>query len=354
MVESQLVALNISRRAMLRISAAATAALVLPGSIAVAQSAGSAGSSGESSGDQERVRRAIRGGLEWLAEKQREDGSFNTGKYGGDPAIVALAGQAFLAAGSAPGRGNYGAALRRAVDYLQGHVQPTGYLHVRSAASTMYGHGYATAFLAAAYRAAMDEALRTTIASAVELLVDSQSDEGGWRYVPKTGAGADVSVTSCQLLALTAAKEAGIEVPDETIDRAVAYLTDCQNEDGGFRYLRRGGASGLPRSAAALAALEASGRTMRDILARGREYLNSHRETSGDAWQKAHFYYAVYFSVQAMGRASNEGWENWRERLTEAVLASRRDDGSWQDENVGPAYATAVACYVLNYPEFGK
>ena len=38
-------------------------------------------------------------------------------------------------------------------------------------------------------------------------------------------------------MALAAARDAGIDVPKETIDRAIDYVKKSQNGDGGFRYL---------------------------------------------------------------------------------------------------------------------
>ena len=69
----------------------------------------------------------------------------------------------------------------------------------------------------------------------MKLIVGSQNKEGGWRYLPKVGD-ADLSVTVTQLMALAAARDAGVDVPKETIDRAIDYVKKSQNGDGGFRY----------------------------------------------------------------------------------------------------------------------
>src|SRR3954449_12383964 len=51
---------------------------------------------------------AIQKGLGWLARSQNADGSFGSGTYRGNIAVTSLAGLAFMAAGSSPGRGPYG------------------------------------------------------------------------------------------------------------------------------------------------------------------------------------------------------------------------------------------------------
>ena len=57
-------------------------------------------------------------GLAFLAEHQHDDGSFGSGGYSRNVAVCALAGMAFLSAGSTPGRGQYGKNVSRAVDFI--------------------------------------------------------------------------------------------------------------------------------------------------------------------------------------------------------------------------------------------
>jgi len=49
--------------------------------------------------------RAINSGLAWLGRSQNSDGSFGNGTYRGNIAVTSLAGLAFMASGSSPGRG---------------------------------------------------------------------------------------------------------------------------------------------------------------------------------------------------------------------------------------------------------
>lgn len=76
------------------------------------------------------------------------------------------------------------------------------------------------------------------------------------------GDDADLSVTVCQVMALRAAHNTGVFVPKATIDRAIEYVTRCQNDDGGFAYMANvDGESRFPRSAAALVAMYKPGFT---------------------------------------------------------------------------------------------
>ena len=84
---------------------------------------------------------------------------------------------------------------------------------------------------------------------ATDLIISSQNDEGGWRYQPRP-QDADVSVTVMQLVALRAAKNAGIRVPKRTFDLAIQYVKSCAMPNGGFLYQPGIGEDGYARSAA--------------------------------------------------------------------------------------------------------
>src|SRR5438270_11563427 len=63
------------------------------------------------------ARPAVEKGLKYLASRQQEDGAFATSGYGRNAAVVALAGMAWLADGSTPGRGPYGEQVGRVSEY---------------------------------------------------------------------------------------------------------------------------------------------------------------------------------------------------------------------------------------------
>ena len=118
----------------------------------------------------------------------------------------------------------------------------------------MYSHGFGTLFLAEAYGMTHRPEIREKLQKAVRLIIDTQNNEGGWRYQP-VRRDADLSVTICQINALRAARNAGLFVPKETVENCIRYVKQSQNPDGGFRYMLQGGASAFPRSAAGVVAL---------------------------------------------------------------------------------------------------
>ncbi len=292
---------------------------------------------------------AINRGLAYLASSQLPDGSYGGRGIGKNPAVVAISGMAFLSSGSTPGRGPYGENLDRCVDYLIQHTQPSGFIAVDGATShgPMYGHGFATLFLAEVYGMTPRDDLRDKLAAAIKLIISAQNPEGGWRYQP-TPTDADLSVTICQIMAIRAARNAGIYVPAETVERCQEYVRDCQNPDGGFGYTPRDNRSLFPRSAAGVVALYSAGIYDGDEINEGLDYLEKNRPDAGRR-NMSHFYYGQYYAVQAMWHAGDQRWVNWYPAARDQMLAKQAPDGSWPDGN-GTHYATAMACVMLQLP----
>ncbi|MEM9381772.1 MAG: prenyltransferase/squalene oxidase repeat-containing protein [Planctomycetota bacterium] len=194
---------------------------------------------------------ATQRGLAWLAKDQNDDGSW-TGSVGfklndryrstregeGHVGVTALAGIAFLAGGHLPGRGEFGDTLDRAVDFILGCVQDDGY--ITFAGTRMYSHAFATLFLAEVYGMTHREDVRLRLQKSIDFIVNCQNDEGGWRYVPLARE-SDMSIVVCQVLALRAARNIGIRVPKSTVDQAIRYVVDSAVTTEHRRYSRYSG-----------------------------------------------------------------------------------------------------------------
>ena len=186
----------------------------------------------------EATQQAINRGLAFLANQQNADGSLGDDDYARNVGVCSLAGLAFLASGSTPRGGKWSPQIKLLLRFILAQATPSGFLTVKEYQSRgpMYGHGFATLFLSEAYGMSDEKDLKTILNKAIKVIVDTQNDQGGWRYQPRKDD-ADVSVTVCQLMALRAARNAGVFVPDETVSRAVKYLNRSQNVDGGFMYM---------------------------------------------------------------------------------------------------------------------
>jgi hypothetical protein len=203
-------------------------------------------------------------------------------------------------------------------------------------------------FLAECYGMSQRSDLREKLAKAVKLIVDTQNTEGGWRYKPER-RDADISVTICQIMALRAARNAGIEVPRETVERCIDYVKRSQNADGGFMYMLQGTGSEFPRSAAGVVALYSAGVYEGDEIRKGLDYLMEHLPQSDAYSRGSHYFYGQYYAVQAMWHAGGENWHRWYPAIRDALLARQGDEGEWMDD-ICPEYGTAMACIILQMP----
>jgi hypothetical protein len=301
---------------------------------------------------------AVAKGLAYLAREQADDGSFGSGRYGKNIAVTALACLALMADGNVPGRGPYARNVEKGLEFVLNSTSETGLLAADTTNGPMYGHGFATLFLGEVYgmtkgggNTALAARVHETLVKACTLIERSQNPDGGWRYNP-VPYDADVSVTIAQIMALRSARNAGLEVPKETIDKAVEYVRKCQNGDGGFRYQVTPGPSAWPRSAAGVASLYYAGVYKDDAIDKGVKYLLTTALPGEGRMNQAHYYYGHYYAVQSMYLAGGDAWARWWP-ATRRELIGKQDarNGSWPDASVGPAYGTAMALIVLQMPK---
>ncbi|RME36795.1 MAG: prenyltransferase [Planctomycetota bacterium] len=292
-------------------------------------------------------RQAVQRGLSWLAAQQAADGSYGgLSHYGPHVGITGLAGLAFMSHGDMPGRGPYGEHVSRALSFVIEHGSESGLLAAETSHGPMYGHGFATLFLAEVYGMSPDPRVRETLRKAVRLIVRTQNDEGGWRYQPVRND-ADLSVTVCQVMALRAARNAGVYVDREVIEKAIDYVRASQNPDGGFRYMLNSGGSAFARSAAGIAALQYAGVYEGEILERGLSYLK--RFTPPHEQSVGHYFYGHYYAAQAMYLAGERHWRRWWPAVRDELIARQAEDGSWRGQ-AGQEYGTAMALIILQMP----
>jgi hypothetical protein len=57
----------------------------------------------------------------------------------------------------------------------------------------------------------------------------------------------------------------------------------------------------------------------------------------------------MYYATQAAFQRGGEYWTLWHKNTWSDILSLQNPDGSWQDL-VGPNYATAMACIILEIP----
>lgn len=287
-----------------------------------------------------------------LPEGQRKRGEGHIG-------VTAICGMAFLAGGNLPDRGEYKNVVRLAENFVVEHSQKSGLLS--SAGTRMYSHAFATLFLAEVYGMAANERTKVTLEAAVNMIVDSQNQNGGWRY-NAFDRNTDLSVTVCQLQALRASRNIGIRVPTGTISKAMKYVMASRvrngRDQGLFYYKIYGrGAYQKPReysiNAAALTALASAGVHDDDLCDPVLTFLEREYDSLHDYYGN-HFYYwyGNYYAAQGFYQFGGPRLRAFYARMAKDLLRSQASDGRWRNR-VGPGdqMGAAMACILLQMPK---
>ncbi len=308
-----------------------------------------------------RTEEVIKAALRYLAAKQTPNGSWTSPNGEHPVAVTGYTVIAMLATGNLPNEGEYGKNVSNGVAFLLSCVRHDGYITSEGASagkkgSNMYDHGIGTIALAEVYGQTQDPKVREKLVLAIKLIIKAQNGAGGWRYQPRP-ADADMSVTVLQVVALRAARNAGLDVPQKVIDDAVKYVKSCQDaKSGGFCYQPHQG-PGFARTAAAIYSLQVCGLYDDPMVKTGADYLIRSKVTTGGEW----FTYGSFYSAPAFYMIGGEQWKTWYEKLKTPLLAQvivPAGDSSiayWNvlDNNaraVGPVYATAVYTTILAMP----
>ncbi|GIX03266.1 MAG: hypothetical protein KatS3mg113_0272 [Planctomycetaceae bacterium] len=185
---------------------------------------------------------ALERGLKWLARQQGAQGHWESNDLG----LVALGALAFMAAGHLPGQGPYGQEVQCALDFLLRSVKPSGLLNIADPQRDMYNHGLATFVLGQAYGMTDDARLGMALDRALQLIMQTQCDDGGWDYrARRQERGHDLSLVVMQAKALRSAMDSGFEVRPDTIRQAIRSVREhyrAENHARGFDELGPAGA----------------------------------------------------------------------------------------------------------------
>lgn len=301
---------------------------------------------------------AIDKGLRFLLENQRDDGSWAAGENGERAtAITSLGLMAFMSRAEFPGAGPNGEALTRAKDWLlrQAKKSPQGYL-----GSSMYEHAMATLALTELWGMTEErddhDAFQKAIEAAVDVILRSQTPAGGWRYQPTPNGGEDTSATGTVFVALASARQAGIAVPNETIERVLTYFEVAANrKTGGFVYVPSGvgvaGAVSVGSTGAGAYAAQLAGARETEMAENAIRYLE---ERSPGIFQGVgYYYYCHYYALQAMVQAGDERYAKWYPQIRDALISRQTENGSWTGKAEGPKvvdHETPMAIIMLATP----
>jgi hypothetical protein len=334
----------------------------------------------------EKYRESVNKALKWLAGQQNEKGWWGANGNNYPVTMTALAGMALLMEGSTVKEGKYADNIKKAAEWLidksheggnkDGLIGDTNL--PQEAVRYMYGHGFATLFLASVYGDEPDKTkrakLKDILTRAVKYIGAAQSTQGGWYYTSKADGGDndEGSVTVTQLQALRACKNASITVPKDIVDKALDYLHKSTTERGGVVYsLGRGGMKapvGGERpalTAAAIACAFYGGQYDDKYVQKWFKYCENAIPLSANGVRTGHDEYTHYYYGQALYILGDEGWSKmfnvakgegltwtkYRDLIGEKVLTSQAGDGSYPGNGGfgvgGAVYPTAIYLTIM-------
>ncbi len=275
--------------------------------------------------------------LQYLTETQSDAGTWPDARYGEKPGVIALAVLAFLSRGENPQTGQYADPIQRGLDYiLKSQNKKNGYIGPQ-----MYDHAFATLTLAEAYGRVGDKRLGSALVDAVELILSAQkrNPHNAWRYNPDS-TDADTTVSGACLMALFAARNAGLPVPQKTIDKGLAFYKTCQTSEGGFGYTAARDPNPARAAVGTLMFLLAEKRDS-PVFKKAYRYLKD-RGYGGDSYP----YYYRYYAAQAYFHADPEAWEEWNKTNISRLQQLQDTEGSWTGRH-GKVFCTAAAVLSL-------
>jgi hypothetical protein len=303
------------------------------------------------------VREIYDKGLQYLVSTQNESGDWKNGGEQG-PGVTGLCLMVLLASGEDPNFGLYSNNVRRALrNIISGQDENTGFYGGQHGHSSMYNHGFAMLAMAEAYGAVDDRNLwgesdrkKRTVGKSLELAVRSaitsqgNNAHGGWRYSPDA-TDADTSVAGAVLVGLLAARNAGIEVPDANVDKAINFFAKMTSASGQVMYATGMGGfdESIPRVSIA---------TLVYAIAR-RKDLTQYKATLGFLTQRIEhasqdhwLEYGRYYQAQALFQGDVDAWEKWNKLLVRELKRVQAADGSIQGQ-MGTTLGTSMSCLAL-------
>lgn len=295
------------------------------------------------------VREMYDRGLQFLVSTQSEAGDW-PGSSDQGPGGTGLCLMTFLASGEDPNYGIYANQVRKALRAIINQQNAdTGYL-----GNSMYHHGFGMLALAEAYGVVDERTLwpngkpPRSIGQALELAaraaVTSQKKNplNAWRYSPDS-SDADTSVSGAVLVGLLAARNAGIEVPDEAIDKAIGYFKQMTSGSGQVAYSGLGFDDSLARVSIATLVYAIARRKDLPEYEKTLAHLQQRLEQQANNWAE----YTRYYEAQALFQGDVDSWEKWNKLLIRQLKQAQAANGSFRGTMGGPSIDTSLSLLAL-------
>ena len=308
-------------------------------------------------------------GLKWLADHQEADGHWDTKRWGGngdyDPGICGLALLAFAGCGHTERSGKYTRVVRKAIDWLASQQDTKGNFAPHT---TMYSHAIPT--LALLEEAAMAPVPRTMAIAkkGLDYMISVQNDYKAWRYWPKDNDN-DMSVTAWCVMALKAAKVAGLDVSAGSwagVKNFLDEVTEPNYGEVGYASRPVRGATEQPYQRYSMTACGMLCRLYMGVSREDRLIKNGTIILLENLpeWNQpgigAQFYYYWYYGALVAFQVEGELWKRWEDKMLKVIVPHQRMEegdlkGSWDpapsthfSQMGGRVYSTAMAVLTLS------
>ena len=289
---------------------------------------------------------ALERGVEHLARTQNTDGSWSSDDYGKNVGQTSLCLMALMAMGNLPGEGPYGANVALGVNWILEQGKPNGLIQFTDQgkqAPAMYGHALATLMLSEVWGQTRHRQgpkdVGNVLRKAADLIVQVQGPKGGWGYesIPKDG---DTSVVVMQIFALKSAQEAGIHVPQSTIDKAIELVKTRYNEKEriyGYSNTQRSDGH-IGSSAAGTCIMFITGQTDPRYTAEPLDEILDIAEEMSAGKRYNHAFYFSYYTAVASYTDGEKSFGRAMKALEPFLLSKQDRHGGW-----GKPFQTAFA-----------
>ena len=334
-------------------------------------------------GGDETTEMAVLRGLHWLARQQYSKGywsllrgprnhSFDATTVDNRVAATGMALLAFQGHGETRERGQFKENVERGWNWLLLEQDDDGCFYrpdPETQAHLFYTQGICTIAICELYAMTADpsrkEELRLSAQKAIDFCVNNQTSGGGWKY-GRNDFESDLSVTGWIVMALHSGRIAGLEVPQETLDRVTAFLDDIT--EGGSKYPYQKDMN-VTRS------MTAEGLLCRQFLGWDRD---DPRLLEGANWliqpenlicftgrdemnrrNKREVYY-WYYATQMFHNFGGRHWKTWNDAMMQPMCENQvtkkgENEGSWDPDHPvrddyaseGRLYVTCLSIYIL-------
>jgi competence protein ComGC len=289
--------------------------------------------------------------LNWLQSTQNPDGSW-TKNF--PVAMTGFSLLVYLGHCETPQSPEYGETVLKAITYLIDlGMKNDGRLTNldADAQNWVYEHGIATYALAEAYTFCSQlkiviPSLDTVTKQAGDMIMEGQTDDGGWLYKFASGKGGDNSVGFWQIQALKACKHSGLWPKSKfakTIGAALDWLEKVQGEDGAIGY-RSSSKQSPGLTGGGVLAFQMWDKGKSGPARKGIKWIS---ENSEFEWgqESANLYYH-YYHAQAMINHGGKEWKDYNERFRDVLVKAQNPDGSWTQSGMknGPNSIHMATC----------